>query len=124
VKGFCVVLALLIGCGGIIFPCSGEEKCEICSELAEKGFPVAWQEPLCALSLQYPLWEFQPLPVTALSREQGKEYDFFYVVEEECQVAERNLVYANGDYAPYRKAGAAPFDKDYYPASAEAVAYF
>ncbi len=123
-KGFCVVLALLMVCGGLVFPCSCEEKCDICSDLEKRGFPDSWQEPLCALLLRYPLWEFQPLPVTALSREQGKGYDFSYVVEQECQVTERNLVYAHGDYAPYRKAGEAAFDSDYYPASAEAVAYF
>ena len=108
----------------LLFPIEAvaAKECDICRLLSEKGFPTDYLEPLCALTLSHPTWNFEPLFITELSRKQGKEYDFSYVVAAET-VSGRSLVTgAEGFDAYYHRE--AMFDTGYYNATRDAVAYF
>ncbi|MBQ3075461.1 MAG: hypothetical protein IJC26_05280 [Clostridia bacterium] len=119
---FAIIMSLgLVGTrvGGI-----GESECLICSRLAESGFPETYRTALCALQLRHTNWNFEVLPVTELSRENGKNYDFSFVVEEEWRVAGRSLVSARKEYAAYAETGSDLYDSGFYRAGRDAVAYF
>ena len=103
---------------------SAEQECVVCAKLEQDGFPKSYQTALCALQLVRPSWRFEALPVTELSRDKGKCYDFSTVVEEEWRVAGRSLVSARKDYAAYAQADGKLYDSGFYQASRDAVAYF
>lgn len=98
------------------------KECDICRILSEKGFPEDYREPLCALTLLHPKWNFEPLFVTKLSREKGEEYDFSYVVASETASGRSLVTGAEGFEAYYHRE--AMFDTGYYNATRDAVAYF
>lgn len=121
---FCLFLSLLF-----LFPIGAkaeEEKCLVCEEFREAGFPPSFCESLCTLKRLHPTWTFTPLPVTALSRESGWDYTWEKVLEEEAAPEKnRSLVPPQTSLAAFRLAGAeAKSDSGYYPASEEAVAFF
>ncbi len=101
-----------------------EEECVICKRLGQEGFPESYQTALCALQISRPSWRFEALPITQLSREKGKNYDFPTVVEEEWRVAGRSLVSARKEYAAYAETGSRLYDSGFYLANRDAVAYF
>jgi len=103
---------------------AAEKDCIVCNRFGEEGFPESYRTALCALSLSHPTWRFEALPITELSREKGKQYDFPFVVEEEWRVAGRSLVSARKEYAAYAEAGSKLYDSGFYRATQDAVAYF
>ncbi len=113
-----ILLALIL----LPLQVTAAKECDICRVLSEKGFPEDYREPLCALTILHPQWNFEPLFVTELSREKGKEYDFSYVVASET-ASGRSLVTGAVGFEAYRD-GEAVFDTGYFDATREAVAYF
>ena len=111
--------AALLGGGG-----AAQEECVVCRRLEQEGFPKSYQTALCALQIARPSWRFEALPITALSREKGKNYDFSTVVEEEWRVAGRSLVSAGKEYGTYAQTGSRLYDSGFFQANREAVAYF
>ena len=101
VRGMVCLLVGVVLLGGSV---KAEEECVICKSLGEAGFPESYRTALCALQLARPSWHFEALPITALSREKGKNYDFSTVVEEEWRVAGRSLVSARKEYGAYAEA--------------------
>lgn len=101
---------------------AAEKSCAVCTELARKGFPEDYREPLCALQLSHPEWDFEPLFVTELSREQGEEYTFSFVLTKESAHG-RSLVTGGEEFEPYRD-GEAVFDTGLFDATRDTVAYF
>ena len=108
--------AALLGGGG-----AAQEECVVCRRLEQEGFPKSYQTALCALQIARPSWRFEALPITALSREKGKNYDFSTVVEEEWRVAGRSLVSAGKEYGTYAQTGSRLYDSGFYQANREAV---
>lgn len=109
----------------VSFPVSAKEECLICERLERLGFPPSYVESLCALSLSHPTWQWIPLPVTDLSRQMGEEaYTFSYVLAEEYGVEGRSLVSAKETFYPYQEEGSDLYDRGFYLANEEAVAYF
>lgn len=112
----------------LLLPQSGfalaSEKCAVCQKLLQAGFSPSYLSPLCALSLSHPEWEFVPLKVTELSYEKGENYTFDRVLEEEYGFAGRSLVSAKEVFKPYWDQNKKVYDRGFYGASREAVAYF
>ncbi len=115
---------ILMGSLLLLFPVEAQTNCEICLSLQEKGFCQSYWEPLCALSLMHPEWEWRALKITELSREKGQEYTFGYVLDRETDSAQQSLVSGDGDYSAYWDPGGETSDTGYHRASREAVAYF
>lgn len=120
-RGMVCLLVGVVLLGGSV---KAEEECVICKSLGEAGFPESYRTALCALQLARPSWRFEALPITALSREKGKNYDFSTVVEEEWRVAGRSLVSARKEYGAYAEADSKLYDSGFYQANRDAVAYF
>ncbi len=123
-KAVVVGLVLSIALLGLVPKGVGRDACVICSDLAQRGFPESYRTALCALQLKHPTWQFEVLDISKLSRENGKYYDFSYVVEEEWRVAGRSLVSAGKSYAAYAQTGSDLYDSGFYRANRQAVAYF
>ncbi len=89
--------------------------------LLAKGFPSDYAAELTELHLLHPEWEFEPLLVTG----QNSAYTWDYVIEQETESGDRNVIYADSEYRAYHH----PFNKElydsgYYQASGKAVQYF
>ena len=124
-KGFYFFLSVLILSLFLLFPeVFAKEVCVFCEYYKDLGFPKDYAASLCAISTEHPNWEFEPLPITSLSREIGEEYDFPTVLEKEMEVEERNLVFAEEDFCAYWDPAQKSFDSGFYSANREAVAYF
>ncbi len=117
------LLALILLVPVLVFS-SSAKGCLVCDWLSKAGFPDSYLSPLCALSLSHPGWEFVPLKVTELSSGMDREYTFDYVLEEECCVSGRSLVSAKEVFSPYHREGSDLYDRGFYNASRDAVAYF
>ena len=120
-RGLACMLLSVVLLGGTA---KAEEGCVICKRLGEAGFPESYQTALCALQIARPSWRFEALPITVMSLEKGKNYDFPTVVEEEWRVEGRSLVSARREYAPYAQADSKLYDSGFYQANREAISYF
>ncbi len=118
---FLVLILLLFGSS---FDVQARSECKNCKEFRQAGFPESYCTGLCALSVLHPNWSFEPLLVTELSRKAGENYDFSYVLEQECKEKERSLVSAQTSYLAYRHEEVFRSDTGAYRASRAAVAYF
>lgn len=89
--------------------------------LSEAGFPASYAEPLAALLIMHPDWEFVPLGVTELC----DAYTWDAVLTEELSIKGNNLIADCRQYAPcFHPTDTALYDSGYRAVSREALAYF
>ncbi len=95
--------------------------------LKDKGFTEDYIEPLLALHKKYSQWEFEPLLITEISRQQGKEteYTWDYVIHMEyADSIKRNLCARSAAQTLYRDfSHTVLYDSGWYKASRAAVEY-
>lgn len=115
-----VVTQLMITPSGNERYFSGDAE-RYCQSLIDEGFPKDYAVALTELHLLHPNWEFTPLLIT----EQNSSYTWDYVIKQETQDGELNVIYTANSYSAYHH----PFNKEvydngYYQASVDTVEYF
>ena len=112
---------------GSVFHTSGSTRFfsgaaqEYYEDLLEAGFPSDYALSLTELHLLHPTWEFEPLLIT-----QAKpQYTWSYVIRQETEPEDNNLIPSSATYAPYRHpTNNELYDAGHYQASVATVEYF
>ena len=119
-----VLIALWVGWR--IYKAAKLEECR--RDLAAKGFPASYVEPLANLQYDHPTWQFVQMPVMDLNWDE--------IVEKEMTPSWNLVVFADWapnewnalkekNYTPYYAKDAKAYDSgSWYQASRETVAYF
>ncbi|MBQ9785177.1 MAG: hypothetical protein IJW29_06720 [Clostridia bacterium] len=122
----CIVLTCII-VGAVVFHVSGNERYfageaeAYYQALCNAGFPEDYAAALTELHLLHPTWEFVPLKVSQTQ----PLYTWSYVIAQETNEIDNNLISADESQIPYRHPLYKDvFDAGHYPASVEAVKYF
>ena len=120
------IVLLMLWVGWRIYKAAKIEECR--RDLAAKGFPASYVEPLANLQYDHPTWQFVLMPVMDL--------DWDEIVEKEMTPSWNLVVFADWapdewnalkekNYTPYYAKDAKAYDSgSWYQASRETVAYF
>lgn len=122
-------LCMLAGSFAVPFSVMADEAADEAykQSLRDKGFTEDYINPLLALHKKYSQWEFEPLLITEISRQQGKEneYTWDYVIHMEYEDSiKRNLCARSASQTLYRDfSHTTLYDSGWYKASRAAVEY-
>ncbi len=120
-----LVLAVLIT--QLIFPTSGSERFfsgeaeTYFQNLQKAGFPKDYAAALTELHLLHPTWTFSPLLVT----DQESQYTWNYVIDQEMEDPENNIIYSSSTYSAYHHPiNRVEYDSGHYQVSRSGLEYF
>ncbi|MBQ9805611.1 MAG: hypothetical protein IJW49_03785 [Clostridia bacterium] len=122
-----ILLVLTVLITQLVFPTSGSERffsgeAETYFQALQKaGFPKDYAAALTELHLLHPTWTFSPLLVT----EQESQYTWNYVIDQEMEDPENNIIYSSDTYSAYHHpTNRELYDSGHYQVSRAALEYF